>query len=347
MILRKFGRTPSGKRLERIKKSAHYRNGQFHNLRPTPQLTEGATMSRVIYGFLFGKIERKIPSVPIPTVKTDLRSILPDEDILVWFGHSSYFLQIDGLRFLVDPVFSGSASPLPGSNKAFPGTDIYTVEDFPAIDYLLITHDHYDHVDYTTLLTLQPKVRAVICVLGVGEHLELWGYHKDQITEADWNETLSLRNSFSIHTVPARHFSGRGLSRNKSLWLSFLLESPSMKIFIGGDSGYDTHFKEIGDKFKSIDLAILENGQYDPQWKYIHLSPEEVLMAAKDLNAKRVFPVHNSKFKMANHAWDDPMRRVAEYNKTYGIPKISPLIGEKVFLKDPDQVFSNWWETIE
>ena len=347
MIFKKFGRTPSGKRLERIKKSAHYRDGQFHNINHTPQLTEGATIPRILYGFLFGKTERKIPLGTIPTHKTDLLSIPVTEDILVWFGHSSYFFQVDGLRFLVDPVFSGNASPLTGSNKAFPGTDIYTVDDLPAIDYLLITHDHYDHVDYKTILSLEPKVSAVICGLGVGEHLELWGYPEKIITEADWNETIPLRNGFSIHTTPARHFSGRGFTRNKSLWLSFLLVTPTMKIFIGGDSGYDIHFKEIGNAFGPIDLAILENGQYDPQWKYIHLAPEEVLMAATDLNAKRVFPVHNSKFKMANHAWDDPMRRVAEFNEAYRIPKISPRIGEKVFLKDENQEFSNWWETIE
>ncbi len=119
-----------------------------------------------------------------------------------------------------------------------------------------------------------------------------------------------------------------------------------MKIVIGGDSGYDMHFKEIGDSFGPIDLAILENGQYDPQWKYIHLAPEEVLMAAKDLKAKRVFPVHNSKFKMANHAWDDPMRKVTEFNKSYGIPRLAPRIGETVFLKDCNQLFSNWRETL-
>ncbi|MGZ8538117.1 MAG: MBL fold metallo-hydrolase, partial [Flavisolibacter sp.] len=145
----------------------------------------------------------------------------------------------------------------------------------------------------------------------------------------------------------ARHFSGRGLTgRNKSLWCSFLLQSPSMKIYIGGDSGYDKHFAEIGNQFGPIDLAILENGQYDHKWKYIHMFPEELLQAAMDLKSKRVFPVHSGKFAMSNHAWDEPLIKVTELNQSAKLNLITPMIGEVVRLKDNHQKFSEWWKEL-
>ncbi|RZL17655.1 MAG: MBL fold metallo-hydrolase, partial [Pedobacter sp.] len=266
-----------------------------------------------------------------------------DSNVLVWFGHSSYFMQIDGKRILVDPVFSGNASPVPETVKAFKGTDRYKVEDLPAIDYLIISHDHYDHVDYETLTKLKNKTKKVICGLGVGADFEAWGYPLANILEKDWDETVDLGNGFFIHTTPARHFSGRGFTRNNTLWMSYVFQSPTMKIFIGGDGGYDTHFAKIGKKFGPIDLAILEDGQYDVKWKYIHLLPEQVLKAAKDLNAKQLFPVHSSKFVLANHPWDEPLVKITELNKITKIPLVTPMIGEFVYLKKPNQIFKPWW----
>ncbi len=340
-----FGKSPEGQRLEKFKNSPNYKDGKFQNIHPTPQLTEGYSIGGVMYEFLFKSKPRKKPTEPIPSMKTDLLKLPKDQDILVWFGHSSYFIQLDGKRILVDPVFSGNASPVPGTTKAFKGTDRYTVEDLPDIDYLVISHDHYDHVDYETLLKLKNKAGKVICGLGVGSHFEAWGYSADQILEKDWNETVQLDSGFTIFTTPARHFSGRGFTRNNTLWMSYVLQTPSMKIYIGGDSGYDTHFAEIGRKFGPIDIAILEDGQYDVKWKYIHLLPEEVLKAAEDLKAKRLFPVHSSKFALANHPWDEPLLRVSELNEklNYNIPLITPIIGEQVNLKDEKQQFKQWW----
>lgn len=290
--------------------------------------------------------ERK-PGGIIPSIKTDLLNLTSGEDILIWFGHSSYFIRVDGKTILVDPVFSGNASPVRGTNKAFKGTDLYTVEDLPEIDYLFITHDHYDHADYETLIKLKPKTRKVICGLGVGGHFEHWGYEANKIIESDWNEQVDLVDGFTIFTTPARHFSGRGFIRNKSLWLSYVLQTPSMKIYIGGDSGYDTHFAEIGQKHGPIDLAILDNGQYDKKWKYIHLLPEEVIQAALDLNARKMFPVHSSKFAMANHPWDEPLSKVSELSKGMDIMLVTPIIGEKVLLKDDNQRFTQWWRDVK
>ena len=344
----KFGKLASGARMEMIKNSPNFRDGKFQNIHVTPQITEGYGYAEVTYQFLFKKNKRRKPLDSIPSMKTDLLHLSPDQDILVWFGHSSYFMQIDGKRILVDPVFSGDASPVPGTNKAFKGTDRYTVDDLPAIDYLFISHDHYDHVDYSNLLKLVPKTRKVICGLGVGAHLEYWGFNPDQIIEKDWNEEVKLDDGFVVYTTPARHFSGRGFSANRSLWMSYVFQTPTMKIYIGGDSGYDTHFAEIGNKFGPIDLAIVENGQYDIKWRYIHLWPEEVIKAATDLKAKRLFPVHSSKFVMANHDWDEPLRKVTELNKAANnIPLVTPIIGEIVNLKDQQQQFKQWWVGIK
>jgi hypothetical protein len=214
-----FGKMPSGKRLEEIKKATNYKDGAFQNNSFTPTFSEGTNPLKVVKEFIF-KNKNTNPSDKIPSIKTDLLNLPIDEDVLVWFGHSSYFIQIDKKRILVDPVFSGSASPLPFGVKAFNGSDIYTPNDIPKIDYLFITHDHWDHLDYQTIRKLKPKIKKVICGLGVGEHLEHWGYDNNLIIEKNWNEEIVLEEGFIVHTVPSRHFSGRGLKRNAALWTS-------------------------------------------------------------------------------------------------------------------------------
>jgi L-ascorbate metabolism protein UlaG (beta-lactamase superfamily) len=339
----KFGKLPSGERAERIKASPNYKNGAFENQSITPVKTEGVSYFSVIKKFFFGREKRVSPIDRIPSTKTDLLHLEKDKDLLVWFGHSSYFIQIDGKRILVDPVLSGNASPFSFSMKAFKGTDVYSPDEIPEIDYLFISHDHWDHLDYETIQELKLRIKKVICPLGVGEDFEYWGFDKNSIIELDWNAKQMLDSGFIVNALPARHFSGRGLQRNQTLWNSFLLQTPSMKIFIGGDGGYDQHFAEIGRVFGPIDLAILENGQYDNNWKYIHLLPDDLIKAYKDLNARRLFTVHSSKFALGNHPWDEPLIKVTERSKELNIPLITPMIGERVNLSDSDQTFSEWW----
>lgn len=331
--LPRFGKTPSDGRMERVKSSANYRDGKFQNQSYTIQLTGDKNIFLTGLDFLFGKKERLTPSVALPAIKTSLLDLNINSDILVWFGHSSYFMQIDGKRILVDPVFS-DASPVSFINKPFKGTDIYKSADMPDIDYLFISHDHWDHLDYNTVMELKNRTDKIICALGVGEHFEHWGFDKDRIIELDWNESASLNEGFSLYCLPARHFSGRGLSPNQSLWASFLLQAPTMNIYIGGDSGYDAHFAKIGEQFGEIDLAILENGQYNQDWKYIHMMPEEVIQAAKDLRAKALLPVHSSKFALGYHPWDEPLKRITEANRNENIRLQTPMIGEIVNIKD-------------
>lgn len=343
----RFGKLPQGDRLEIIKKSPNYKDGSFQNLSHTPPLAEGVAYSTVIKEMLFDKKERVKPIDKIPSVKTNLFNLNIKQDVLVWFGHSSYFIQLDGKRMLVDPVLSGHASPFSFSIKAFDGAHVYTADDIPEIDFLFITHDHWDHLDYKTIKKLKPKIKTIVCPLGVAQHLEHWDYDTNIIIEKDWHEKIELGNGFTVNTTPARHFSGRTFKRNKSLWTSFVLQTPTHKIFIGGDSGYDTHFAEIGKNFGPFDLAILENGQYDRKWKYIHTLPDEFLQIAKELKATKILPVHSSKFALAAHAWDEPLTKVAENAKKENLTLITPMIGEQVNLKDNTQQFTEWWKGIK
>lgn len=338
-----FGKAPSAEQKAYYNTLPNYKNGKFQNYSHTPNFTEGYTMAKVMRSMLFERSSRKTPEKQIPVIKTNLHELPLDQDVLVWFGHSSYYLQIDGKRILVDPVFSTNASPIAGTNKAFEGTSIYSEKDIPALDYLFITHDHYDHLDYSTIRSIQPKVAQVICGLGVGNHLIHWGYDKNSIVEKNWHENLDLETGFRVHVTPARHFSGRKFDRNNTLWVSYVLQTPSHRIFLGGDSGYDTHFKEIGQTFGPFDLAILENGQYNAAWKYHHSHPEEVVKAAQDLMVRKVFPVHSGKFALANHAWDEPLNEVSRLSQGSASTLITPMIGEPVYLKNNQQEFKTWW----
>lgn len=330
-----FGRVPRGERLERIKKSSHYRDGQFQNLHPTEVMTSDKGRFRSMWDFLFGNKEGLFPETSVPVIKTNLKEIPLSVNRLVWFGHSSYLLQLGGKRILVDPVFY-QAAPVSFINKAFEGTEIYKPEDVPDIDYLIITHDHWDHLDYRTVVELKERVNTVICPLGVGEHFEYWGFDKRSLVELDWQEdaVLDVHSGFTVHCLPARHFSGRGLAANKSLWASFLLETPSFTVFIGGDGGYDTHFAEIGKKYPHINLAILENGQYNDSWKYIHLMPNYLRRAADDLKASHLLTVHHSKYALARHRWDEPLQNELNIAKEGSLNLIIPTIGEEVSLDE-------------
>ncbi|SDG13727.1 MBL fold metallo-hydrolase [Epilithonimonas hungarica] len=340
-----FGGKAEGKRLVRMKQSPNYKDGAFQNLSFTPPLAEGYTMGKVIWEFLTDKTANKKPGFLLPTKKLNLKEQLISDNFLVWMGHSSYYFQLDGKRFLVDPVFSGNASPIPGTTKAFTGTDIYSAEDFPEIDFLIISHDHYDHLDYKTIKSLHPKIDKVICGLGVGSHFEKWGFDEDQIVELDWYEDAEITRGFKITSTPARHFSGRMFKRNNTLWSSYVLETPTKKIFVGGDSGYDFHFKEIGEKFGPFDWAILENGQYNEKWRYIHTLPEEFVKVAEELNVKNILPVHSGKFALAQHSWNEPLQKVYENSQNKSFKLFTPLIGEKLELDSDSQIFSEWWKS--
>ncbi|AKK74607.1 beta-lactamase [Chryseobacterium gallinarum] len=340
-----FGAVPKGKRLERIKRSELYYKKQFQNLSHTPSIAEGYKMSKVTYDFFFGKKDPLLkPMHPIPSVHTDLKRLDKTADVFIWLGHSSYYLQTDGISFLIDPVLSRYGSPFKYFNKAFKGSDIFKPEDMPDIDYLVITHDHFDHLDYPTVKAIEKRTGMAIVPLGVGAHLERWGYAERKLIEEEWGTEILLKNNIKIIFTPARHFSGRRIRQNDTLWTSYVLETPTKKIFLGGDSGYDSHFKNIGEQYGPFDYAILENGQYGEAWRYIHTLPEDVIQAAVDLKAKYILPVHSSKFALALHPWNEPLQKITSLGKDKGLHILTPMIGEVVQLNLSNQEFKVWWE---
>lgn len=324
-----FGSLPSGERLQRIQQSPNWRDGAFQNLSPTPDYAEGRNFFSVMWSFFTEKSPRNLPDRPMLSQFTDLHSLDKSLEGWLWMGHSSYFLQLSGRRILVDPVLTGYASPIKmASGKAFEGSDNYRPEHIPAVDYVFISHDHWDHLDYQTIVSIKDRVGIFITGLGTGAHLEYWGVKPEKIVELDWNESKAFADGFKFTALPARHFSGRGLKRNQALWISIALETPGKKLYLGGDSGYDQHFKAIGKQFGSFDLAFLECGQYDHDWKYIHMMPEEVVQACQDLGAKALMPVHREKFNLAKHAWDEPWLRVKAAAEQQNIPIVNPQNGQ-------------------
>lgn len=342
-----FGKLPSGERLKRIKESSNYKNGSFQNLSETKMLAEEASYPKMIVDFFSKGIDRE-PVDTLPSVKTDLKALPSDRTSLIWFGHSSYFIKLNGKNILIDPVFSDRASPFQFiGKKAYPIQTPYTLEDFPeSLDLVIITHDHYDHLDYNTIKQLHPRVKQFYTSLGVGSHLELWGVNASKITEFDWWESKQFGNDFTVVAAPARHFSGRGFKRNQTLWSSFILKADSASIYVGGDSGYDSTFTTIGDKYGPFDLALLECGQYNTMWPNIHMMPEEVAQAAIDLKAKAFMPVHWSKFTLALHTWKDPIERTTKSAELLGVTVSTPMIGEPVVLGN-ELPKNRWWENLK
>ena len=341
-----FWADPTWERLAKIEQSPNYHDGQFWNLSDTPKITPSDTDNgdtSILSRLLKDNSKRLVPEKDIPSIKTDLKSLSKDENILVRLGHSAYFMILDGKTYLVDPTLV-SGSPVWFVNRPFPWTSIYQPEDIPEIDYLIITHDHYDHLDYFTMEEIKDRIWKVVTSLWVWAHFERWWFNPEDIIEMDWYDESDLDDNIKITCLPARHYSWR-LKQNKTLWSSFMLETENKTIYIWWDSWYDKFFKDYWEKWTDIDLAILENGQYNQQWKYIHMLPDDVVQAIKDLNADKVLTVHNSKYSMAYHDWDEPMKALDERLQKEWIDDqwITPRIWEVVKINDENQQFSKWW----
>ena len=337
-----FGKNPSGIHKKQVIASKNYANGSFKNISETAMMSKDFTIAAMLKEYM-SISEDRVPQKPIVSVKSPLIHRTDSKPSLIWFGHSSYFISIDGQSVVVDPVLSGHASPFSFMVKAFPGSDIYKPADFGVIDLLVLTHDHYDHLDYKSLFAIKDKVKHVVCSLGVASHLIFWGYNQSDITELDWWQSTQV-GSLKITATPARHFSGRLLKRAQTLWSSFVLQSSSNTIYIGGDSGYDSHFKEIADRFGSFDLALLECGQYNNKWPLIHMTPEESVQAGIDLQAKVIMPVHYGKFALAFHDWNEPVKRFVARCKALNVAYTTPMIGDMIIADGNHQIQEAWYE---
>ncbi len=326
--------------------SPHYGNSIFHNTLPTPILSDGSSFAWALIRSLFTRRNRPFPPVPVPSVHAGSATLETACDKLVWLGHSSFLVQLSGARVLIDPVFSPFAAPLSFSTRAFPGTTPYTVADLPRIDALLISHDHWDHLDYPTIMALRHTIGHVVCPLGAGAHFRRWGFAENAIHELDWGDSMLIGSMLRVQLTEARHYAGRGLTRDKALWGGFMLQAGGKKLFYSGDSGYGPHFAALGRAFGGVDAALLDCGQYDPRWRYIHMTPEEAVRAAEDLGARALLPAHVGKFALSRHAWDEPFQRIVTACRGKAFQLLTPRIGEPVELATPLPVMPFWWETL-
>ena len=251
---------------------------------------------------------------------------------MVWLGHSTFYVQLSGKRILIDPIAAKDASPVPFIIKAFDGSDVFHAKDVPDdIDALILSHDHWDHLDYELTKEIEPKVKAVVTGLGNGGYYEKWGYPLSKIHEEDWGTEVKLDKDLPIWALPPRHFSGRMLQRDMTLFASFAIKAGNRTLYYSGDGGYDGRFREIGKQFGSFDIAIMEDGQYnETQWPSVHMMPEQSAQAAEEVHAKVVIPCHNGKYNLALHNWKEPRERFRKAAEGRPYKLLLPEIGDVV-----------------
>lgn len=297
--------------------------------------------AQMAYKYFTNDAKHTLPDRELPVQKLQLD---PSNPCLYWFGHSAFLVKMGGQIILIDPMLGDTPSPISwmgGSrfNNELPSR----VEELPTIDYVFISHDHYDHLDYGTIIKLKEKVGTFVVPLGVGNHLERWGVSKEAIIEMNWWDELKL-DGIEVACTPARHFSGRKLNnRQSTLWASWVLRSDSMSLFFSGDSGYDSHFEKIGQKYGPFDIALMECGQYNTMWPDVHMFPDQTVQAGIDVRAKKIIPIHWGAFKLAMHDWNEPAKMVMKYGKEQGLTVQIPLIGEKIEKSEYFESIS-WWE---
>jgi L-ascorbate metabolism protein UlaG (beta-lactamase superfamily) len=340
-----FGGKASEEQRLAYSKSDHFKKGKFVNYGDINMDLSGRDMLKAIGGML-KTIPHSVPDQNIETLKIDSLDIIEygPKTRLVWFGHSTFLLQISNKIILVDPMLGTVPAPHPMlGTKRFSDELPIAIEKIPFIDAVFFTHDHYDHLDYGSVQKLKDKVKTFYTPLGVGAHLEAWGVAKENIVELDWWEEVSFEE-LTFRCTPAQHFSGRGISdRAQTLWSSWIIQSPTENLFFSGDSGYAPHFKEIGERYGPFDLALLECGQYNELWPTVHMFPEQTAMAGVDVDAKMIMPIHWGAFKLSHHTWTDPVERVSRKAKELGIGIITPRIGEQIELDSMVISEPNWW----
>ena len=322
--------------------SPQFRDGGFRN--PVMPKTVGwREMPAVLWRFMFDKPAEASPVAPLSVETLTREQLLAAPDrTLVRLGHSTVLLKLQGAFWLTDPVFSERASPVQWAGpKRFHAPPI-AIDELPPIRGVVLSHDHYDHLDKAAILRLAAKVDHFMAPLGVGNLLIEWGVDPAKVRQLDWWQSTTVDGVRFVAT-PAQHFSGRGLfSDNPTLWASWVIEAESFKLFFSGDTGYFDGFKAIGEKYGPFDLTLMECGAYDRQWAGVHMQPEETLQAHLDLRGKRLLPVHNGTFDLALHDWYDPLERIAKLAAARDVPVLTPRIGEPVDMKTPPANFA-WW----
>jgi L-ascorbate metabolism protein UlaG (beta-lactamase superfamily) len=344
-----FGEHPNDEQIKSFAVSPQFnsKTEEFQNRRPEVFAEMRANMSiPTMLAEWFEDRSGGRPEQLLPEIKPDLNAFLaPSEDTkLIWFGHSSFLLNMSDTIIMVDPMFSKAASPLGLIGERFQ-PPVLSLEELPPIDIVLLSHDHYDHLDMGSIRYFADKDISFVAPLGLSSHLRSWGVPDAQIVEKDWWETHVISDVEFI-AAPSQHFSGRdGIKNNSTLWASWIIRNKTSNLYFSRDSGFDTHFKTIGDRYGPFDLALVEDGQYNSRWPAVHLFPEEAAKASVDLKAKRAMPVHWGMFELSYHAWHDPITRFSKALAETDVALVTPLIGQTIEINE-DLSNKNWWEEL-
>ena len=348
--MQSLGKKPAGARLERIKASPRWMGEQFRNLHPiTPGLRDPNASMPTLQDFLCGG-ERRVPKGPLPARNPlEVWGKKPASGLrATWLGHSTVLIEIDGLRILTDPVWGPRASPSRiAGPKRFQPVPV-ALKAMPPLDLVIVSHDHYDHLDYPTIRKLAKLNVPFVTSLGVGAHLEAWGVSAERITELDWWESYALPGAgLTVTAAPSQHFSGRTLrSRNSTLWSSMVIRSPRHAVFFSGDTGLTPEYQVIRERLGPFDLVMLEVGAFHPAWGDMHLGPEHALEAFALLGGSAFLPVHWGTFSLAMHAWDQPAEVLLELGPKTGATVLMPRLGEPVEPAHVERV-EPWWRNVD
>lgn len=345
-----FGKKANKKQKEELEKKPHFEDGKFLN-KEKIAVEMSFSNFRKMLGEFFNPHPNVVPKQDVKVKKIDTKSLINKVDTTVritWLGHSSFFIEMDGKNILLDPVFSDFVAPSSlVSRKRFNKEKPITIEQLPEIDVVVISHDHYDHLDYPTILKLKDKAKQFFVPLGVGNHLKSWNVKNEKIKEFDWWQELKYKE-ITFAFAPSRHMSGRGISdQSSTLWGSWVLKGKEKNVYFSGDGGYGKHFEEIGKRYGSFDIALMECGQYNKLWADVHMIPEQSIQAAIDINAKMILPMHWGSFSLAPHSWTEPIERAIEEANKRKLPIVTPQIGETITLKDSILPNKKWWKLMK
>ena len=345
--MKKFHLQFGGKVTEELQtqyqQSENWKDGKFQNLEETNMDMSLWKIPEVIYKQLTKKGQK--PEHNLPIIPFDEKAFLApaDKAKFIWYGHSVVLMRMDGKTILIDPMLGADTTPIsPTDNKRFSESSLNLIDDFPEIDLILLTHDHYDHLDYDSIQKLKHKTKKYFVALGLKRHLVRWGVEADLITEFDWWNEVSFEG-IQITFTPTRHFSGRGLTDGgKCLWGGWVFKTKNENIWFSGDGGYGKHFKTIGERLGPFDFAFMECGQYNDDWHPIHMFPKESIQAAIDAQAKKIMPVHWAGFSLSyQHTWAEPAKEFVKFSKKENIEYLVPPLG-KIFTYS-DTIHAEWW----
>jgi L-ascorbate metabolism protein UlaG (beta-lactamase superfamily) len=337
-----MGAPARGARAERVRRSPQFRDGVFKNTKPSRMLPAGG-IPRLVGRMITGR-ERRKPAGPIPLV-TPRTGTTAEGLHITWYGHASVLVEIEGARVLFDPVWSDRVSPSTRVGPKRLHRAPVPLDQLPPVDAIVISHDHYDHLDLPSVRTLVRTQKAPFLVpLGIGAHLERWKVPADRIIELDWDESAEI-GALRLTATEAQHFSGRGFSRDGTLWASWVVAGPTRRVFYTGDTGYFDGFAAIGEQHGPFDAALVQIGAYDPMWPDIHMTPEEGVATHLDVHAHVLIPVHWATFNLALHAWSEPVDRLWREAKARDVTLAVPRPGERVDVDDPP-IVDGWWQAL-